>query len=204
MLVSRDARAARPGGWAAGLAWLLWALTLSGLAAALWLDQLLRRAGRPDLTIRAHELLYLAAVVAMATVGAVLAGRRPRHRVGWLMLALGLSVTADGMTDSYARYGLLASPGAVPAVAHLRALGDTFALWPACIGFILLLTPTGSLPSPRWRWWAGIAVAATLSWQAAVVVGIPTVEFPPCTRSGTRTSFPSWRPRPRRWRCQRS
>jgi hypothetical protein len=115
----------------------------------------------------------------MATVGAVLAGRRPRHPVGWLMLALGLSVTVDGVTDSYARYGLLASPGAVPAVRHLRALGDTFALWPACIGFILLLTPTGSLPSTRWRWWARIAVVAPLTWQAAIVLGVETVEFPP-------------------------
>ena len=41
----RDARDAGPGRWAPGLAWLLWALTLSGLAAAFWLDQLLRRAG---------------------------------------------------------------------------------------------------------------------------------------------------------------
>jgi hypothetical protein len=96
-----------------------------------------------------------------------------------LMLALGLSVAVDGVTDSYARYGLLASPGAAPAVTHLRALGDTFALWPACIGFILLLTPTGWLPSARWRWWAGIAVAAPLSWKAATVLGFETVEFPP-------------------------
>ena len=165
--------------WAPGLAWLLWALTLSGLAAAFWLDYLLRRAGRPELTIRAHELTYVAAMAGMATVGAVLAGRRPRHPVGWLMLALGLSVTLDGVTDSYARYGLLASPGAVPAVGQVRVLGDTFALWPACIGFILLLTPTVSLPSPRWRWWAGIAVVAPLSWKAATVLGIETAEFPP-------------------------
>ncbi|HEX2160061.1 MAG TPA: hypothetical protein VHS79_24230 [Actinomycetes bacterium] len=177
--MGRDARAPGPGRWAPGLARLLWALTLSGLVAVFWLDHLLRQAGHPELTIQAHELTYVAAVVGMATVGAVLAGRRPRHPVGWLMLALGLSVTVDGVTDSYARYGLLASPGAVPAVAHLRALGDTFALWPACIGFILLLTPTGSLPSVRWRWWARIAAVAPLSWTAATVLGIETVRFDP-------------------------
>jgi hypothetical protein len=179
MVVSRDPRATGPGRWASGLAWLLWALTLSGLAAVLWLDHLLRQAGRPDLTIRAHELTYLAMVVGMATVGAVLAGRRSHHPVGWLMLALGLSVTVDVVADGYARYGLLASPGAVPAVGQLRVLGDTFALWPACIGFILLLTPTGTLPSVRWRWWAWIAVAAPLSWQSGTVLGVETVEFPP-------------------------
>ena len=65
------------------------------------------------------------AIVSAATVGAVLAGRRPRHPVGWLLLALGLSVTLDAVTDSYARYGLLASPGAVPAVAQVRLLGNT-------------------------------------------------------------------------------
>jgi hypothetical protein len=177
--VTQEARTTGPGRWLPRLAWLLWALTLSGLAVALWLDQLLRRAGRPDLGIRAHELVFPAVMVGMATVGAVLASRRPHHPVGWLMLALGLSVTLDGLTDNYARYGLLVSPGAVPAVAHLRPLGDTFALWPACLGFILLLTPTGTLPSRRWRWWAGIAVAAPLCWQAAVVFGVPTVEFPP-------------------------
>jgi hypothetical protein len=181
MAVRRDADDAGADRWAPRLALLLWALTLSGLVAVFWLDHLLRRAGRPELTIRAHELTYVAAVAGMATVGAVLAGRRPRHPVGWLMLALGLSVTVDGVTDSYARYGLLASPGAVPAVGQVRVLGDTFVLWPVCIGFILLLTPTGSLPSPsrRWRWWAGVAVMAPLLWKATTVVGIETAKFPP-------------------------
>jgi hypothetical protein len=179
MTVSHDTGAAGPVRWAPGLAWLLWVLTLSGLAVVFWLDHLLRQAGRSELTIRAYELLFVAAIFGMASVGAVLASRRPRHPVGWLMLALGLSVTVDGLTDGYARYGLLASPGAVPAVGHVRALGDTFALWPACIGFILLLTPTGSLPSPRWRWWAGIAAVAPLAWTAATVVGVETLGFAP-------------------------
>jgi hypothetical protein len=178
MALSRDARAPGPGRWAPGLAWLLWALTLSGLAAAFWLDHLLRRAGHPELTIRTHELMFVVVIVGMATVGAVLAGRRPRHPVGWLMLALGLSLAVDVVADGYARYGLLASPGAVPAVAQVRVLGDTFVLWPACVGFILLLTPTGSLPSPRWRWWAGITVVAPLLWKASAL-GFETAVFPP-------------------------
>ena len=177
--MSRAARPAGPGRWPAGLAWVLWVLCALGLVAVFWLDYLLRRAGRSELALRAHEVPYVLMVVGIATVGAVLAGRRPRHPVGWLMLALGLSATIDVLTDNYARYGLLASPGAVPAVSHIRAFGDTFALWPACIGFILLLTPTGSLPSPRWRWWARIAAVAPVLWQAAVVVGNATVQYPP-------------------------
>jgi hypothetical protein len=178
MAVSRDTAAAGADRWAPRLAWLLWALILSGLAAAFWLDHLLRQAGRPELAIRAQELVYVPALVVLAMTGAVLAGRRPRHPVGWLMLALGLSVIVDVVADGYARYGLLASPGAVPAAAHLRVLGNTFVLWPACIGFILLLTPTGSLPSPRWRWWAGITAVAPLVWQATAL-GFETVVFPP-------------------------
>jgi hypothetical protein len=55
------------------------------------------------------------ALVSAATVGAVLATRRPRHPVGWLLLALGLSLMAGGLGGAYTDYGLLARPGALPA-----------------------------------------------------------------------------------------
>jgi hypothetical protein len=91
----------------------------------------------PDLTIRAYELTYVAALAGMATVGAVLATRRPRHPVGWLMLALALSVTVDAVTDTYARYGLLAAPGGPGrrprprARGHLRPLARLHRVHPA-------------------------------------------------------------------------
>ena len=103
--------------WHSGvLAWALWALAMLGVATIPWFDHLLRQAGRPELTqLDATAVpLVLAALIA-ATVGAVLASRRPRHPVGWLLLALGLAVTASGVADGYARYGLLARPGALPA-----------------------------------------------------------------------------------------
>jgi hypothetical protein len=176
------ARGVRPGRWAIGLAWVLWALALGGLATVPWFDHLARQAHRPDLAqLGVSTIPYLAAVVVAATVGAVLASRRPRHPVGWLLLALGLSVTASGVADGYARDGLVARPGTLP-VARLVATYSPATLFTglACAGFILLLTPTGTLPSPTrgWRWWARTAAVAPVVFLAALALG-PGLVIPP-------------------------
>jgi hypothetical protein len=147
---------------AAALAWAPWALTLLCLPVIAWFDHLLRQAGRPELTwSQAGGVPNGVAAVSAATVGAVLASRRPRHPVGWLLLGLGLTLSAGDLLYVYVRYGLVARPGSLPAAGHLAGLSlSTIAIWLACAGFVLLLTPTGSLPSARWRWWARVAAAA--------------------------------------------
>jgi hypothetical protein len=145
----------RPRRWTAGLAWGLWLASLLCLAAVPWLDELLRRAGRADLVqfVFPDVAIPVLAVVSSVTVGAVVAARRPAHPVGWLLLGIALSLTGTAATAQYFVYGLLVRPGALPAaryaVLYQPATGFT-AL--TLIGFVLLLTPTGSLPSPRWRW----------------------------------------------------
>jgi hypothetical protein len=97
MAVSPVARHARSRWWPAGLAWALWLLAVLGLATVPWFDHLLRQADRPDLIqLNASGVLFVLTAVSAATMGAVLASRRPRHPVGWLLLALGLSASLSG------------------------------------------------------------------------------------------------------------
>jgi hypothetical protein len=161
-------------------AWALWALAVLGVASIPWFDRLLRGAGRPDLTqLNASTVPLVVAALVAATVGALLAGRRPRHPVGWLLLGLGLSVTASGVFDGYARYGLVVRPGSLPAARWPAAYSPaTLYLGFVCVGFVLLLTPTGSLPSPRWRWWARLAAAGSVAFLLALAVG-PVLVIPP-------------------------
>jgi uncharacterized membrane protein HdeD (DUF308 family) len=54
--------------------------------------------------------------LASATVGTVVALRRPAHRIGWLLVAIGLLLAVDSFAEQYARFGLLAGVDAIPAV----------------------------------------------------------------------------------------
>jgi hypothetical protein len=170
MAVTGAARMARRLGV---LAWGLWALVMLGLAVVPWMDSLLRQAGRPDLValVPGNIVGPVVAVLSAATVGAVLASRRPRHPVGWLLLGFALSLTASGVISSSVTYGLVARPGALPAAnVAARLYPVTIAAGLAMVGFVLLLTPTGSPPSSRWRRWPwALAVAVAVVLVAATV-----------------------------------
>src|SRR4051812_43116092 len=168
-LVNASSRTRAPAWAAAGL----WALVVAGLASVPWFDHLARTAGRPELTQLSPLVIpYLIAPLVAATVGLVVAARRPRHPVGWLLLGLGVSVSASGVADGYARYGAVARPGALPAARWAASYSPPPVSLPLpTAGFILLLTPDGHLPSRRWRWWARTAAAAPVVFLVAVTFG---------------------------------
>jgi hypothetical protein len=159
--------------WPGVAAWALWVLAMLSLPVTAWLDQLSRQAGRPDVTQLSGGSVGgpVLGLVSATTVGAVLASRRPRHPVGWLLLVLGLSLAASGVAAAYVAYGLVARPGALPAAGAVARYVPALILTTLpVLSFVLLLTPTGSLPSARWRWWAWVTGTAPVVLLVALVV----------------------------------
>jgi hypothetical protein len=105
--------------------------------------------------------------LALAVPGVVLVGYRPTNPIGWILAAMGLASGLSVVLGEYGYYALHTNPGSVPG--GVLALWLQTLVWFPPIGLVpllVLLVPDGSLPSPRWRPLAWIAVAA----MAVVIV----------------------------------
>ena len=126
----------------ARVAWFAWAL-IAGAAL------LLRARGGGGFPGAWAPALTLGAFM---TVGTVVISRQPRNAVGWLCCAAGLLGGLTGLSSEYARYAL-GPRGPLPgglAMAWLNSWLGIF--WTGLVlTFLLLLFPTGRLPSRRWR-----------------------------------------------------
>jgi len=119
--------------------------------------------GSPDVVYSLAQLLFV-------LVGGIVVGRHPRHRVGWLFIAVGATGIFGSFFYEYAAYGLVTNPGGVPAAPEATvvyyAILTPIVAW---LSLTVLLFPTGTLPSPRWRVVAGTAVLGILvTWVAAL------------------------------------
>jgi two-component system NarL family sensor kinase len=99
--------------------------------------------------------------LAFSVPGAVLVGYRPANPIGWLLCTIGLTSGVALFLDEYGRYAVRTNPGSVPGGVLALWLSSVVGL--ATLGLVpllFLLFPDGSLPSPRWRPVAWVAVAA--------------------------------------------
>jgi hypothetical protein len=156
---------------AARLAWSAWSLTVLLTAGAIAI------ASRNVVTLGGPERAVTFAVlgtlwtVGYATVGAILASRRPSNAIGWIFCLNGLVIAMTGLAEEFATRGLVAAPGSLEW-ARVAAWFQNWAgylAFPTLLGFLVVLFPSGRLPSPSWRWLtrglvavAGVQVASAM------------------------------------------
>ena len=143
----------RAGFWRA---WSIWAVTVTLTATAIGYDAL--HPLPADLADQSGNFLVMAAVLAFigafATVGALLAWKRPRNPIGWLLSGSGLAYALGGFSQTLVHFPRTLTLGNWLGWIWLLGMG-------LCV-FVALLFPTGSLPSRRWRpvaWAAGAGLA---------------------------------------------
>ncbi len=112
-------------------------------------------------------LSFVAASLAFATVGAMVAARAPENSIGWIFCLAGVALGASDFASQYANQMLFISSHPLPGgttAAWLQNLGlaPCFGL----LGLALLLFPDGRLPSRRWR---------PVRWLALAGIGLSAV-----------------------------
>ncbi len=144
----------------ARIAWCVVGLT----TIAVILDTVFTAAHRPllsEATWADHGWpLAPLAGVGCAVMGALIVSRYPKHPLGWLLsVASLLSVTLAA--DAYTLWVLEGNGPGSSYWAHVIAWASPLLGWPAFTALIVifLISPTGHLASPSWRWalWATLA-----------------------------------------------
>jgi hypothetical protein len=152
--------------------WLAWAVC--ALSLTLTALNFLLIALNVSLNVAAYvfwpELTSIA--VGYSVIGAIIASRLPYQPIGWICCAIGLIAAVDHFGGEYALYALLALPHSVPGgEAMLWLQGWFWMLFVGLIVFLLLLFPTGRLPSSRWRpfaWVSAAVISFGVIWSSAI------------------------------------
>jgi signal transduction histidine kinase len=140
-------------GWALGV--LAWAATATALIGST-VD------GRAvDAILRGTLGFGACLAVAASTIGAYIITRHPGSRIGWLLIATGVSRAIAVAALWWAEHGLLVDPGSLPG-ADIAAWVQLFGFLPgvAALGVLLVLYPDDRLPGRGWIVVPGLSAAA--------------------------------------------
>ena len=166
-------------------AWSIWAVSVTATATML-VYTALHPLTAQEAALQGSGLDGAVAIVfigAFATVGAFLAWKRPRNPIGWLLSGTGLTFTAAGAGALLAHFPSTQTLADWLGFLYLLGLG-------LCV-FVLLLFPTGHLPSRRWRPVAWAAGAGLAGWVVGCAFAPTIITFSPAIPNPAGVSGPA-------------
>ena len=132
-----------------------------------------------------YSVVFFILAPVYASVGAMIVSRGSGNRVGWIILAIGLLLSAENAIGDYASYASVLPGQSLPGGIWAGWLSNW--LWvPGVVGALALLPiyfPNGRVPSKRWR---------PLVWIVCGAAGISLAGFmfsPGLITSGSARTF---------------
>jgi hypothetical protein len=174
--------AAAAGRWRRPSSWIATGLLAASLAMVAFALVSLTIPGNSALPNRPTPAMFLAACsifVALPSVGALLAIRRPHNPIGWLFLVCGAGFTIGIFSVEYVGWSIAFGLD-LPGVVFVDWLGSWAGLLSIAVAvtWIPLVFPDGHLPSHRWRAVAWAAAALVIVVLAGAIIPYPADGYP--------------------------
>jgi 3',5'-cyclic AMP phosphodiesterase CpdA len=163
------------------LVWALWALIVALVVGELVFSILNRDTEVESSSGPLLGAVFVVVFLTFPTFGALVASRRPRNPIGWILLGAGVAFGVTGFAEGYGVYALYTDPDSLAGGVNMAWL-SAWVFIPALFAapaLLFLLFPDGRLPSPRWRPVVWLAVIAPAVAAADASISPGRLEDPP-------------------------
>ena len=126
------------------------------------------------------QLPYFLQAPLVGVFGVLIASRRPRNPIGWLLLAIAALDAVYLLADLTAMLGLLNGVSPRSWVAWPASVFNATGLGgPILLGFLVLYFPDGKLPGRRWRWVAWFLGFGIVKTTVSALIAVAPIELSP-------------------------